>query len=218
MRKEVIVPDSLNEVTLEQYQKYIKIQDNNEDDTFLAIKMIEIFCGIRADLIMKMKASSIRDITNVLAEMFDQKPPLVKEFKMNGIDYGFIPDLENMTFGEYVDLDTYIGDYENMHRAMSVLYRPIVQRYKDKYLVDEYSGDESDKMKDMPMDAVLSSILFFYHLGMDLSKTMLNYLQEEGSKDLVQQLTLEKNGVGINQFSDSLKEILQDLKKIGRAS
>ena len=212
MRKEVIVPDSLNEVTHEQYQKYIKIQDNNEDDTFLAIKMIEIFCGIRADLIMKMKASSIRDITNVLAEMFDQKPPLVKEFKMNGIDYGFIPDLENMTFGEYVDLDTYIGDYENMHRAMSVLYRPIVQRYKDKYLVDEYSGDESDKMKDMPMDAVLSSILFFYHLGMDLSKTMLNYLQEEGSKDLVQQLTLEKNGVGINQFSDSLKEILQDLK------
>jgi len=212
MRKEVIVPDSLNEVTLEQYQKYIKIQDNNEDDTFLAIKMIEIFCGIRADLIMKMKASSIRDITNVLAEMFDQKPPLVKEFKMNGIDYGFIPDLENMTFGEYVDLDTYIGDYENMHRAMSVLYRPIVQRYKDKYLVDEYSGDESDKMKDMPMDAVLSSILFFYHLGMDLSKTMLNYLQEEGSKDLVQQLTLEKNGDGINQFSDSLKEILQDLK------
>ena len=117
-----------------------------------------------------------------------------------------------MTFGEYVDLDTYIGDYENMHRAMSVLYRPIVQRYKDKYLVDEYSGDESDKMKDMPMDAVLSSILFFYHLGMDLSKTMLNYLQEEGSKDLVQQLTLEKNGAGINQFSDSLKEILQDLK------
>ena len=212
MRKQVIVPDSLKEVTLEQYQKYIKIQDNNEDDTFLAIKMIEIFCGIRADLIMKMKASSIRDITSVLAEMFEQKPPLVKEFKMNGIDYGFIPDLENMTFGEYVDLDTYIGDYENMHRAMSVLYRPIVQRYKDKYLVDEYSGDESDKMKDMPMDAVLSSILFFYHLGMDLSKTMLNYLQEEGSKDLVQQLTLEKNGVGINQFSDSLKEILQDLK------
>ncbi len=212
MRKQVIVPDSLNEVTLEQYQKYIKIQDNNEDDTFLAIKMIEIFCGIRADLIMKMKASSIRDITSVLAEMFDQKPLLVKEFKMNGIDYGFIPDLENMTFGEYVDLDTYIGDYENMHRAMAVLYRPIIQRYKDKYLVDEYSGDDSDKMKDMPMDAVLSSILFFYHLGMDLSKTMLNSLQQEGNKDLVQQLTLGKNGVGINQFSDSLKEILQDLK------
>ena len=212
MRKEIIVPDSLNEVTLEQYQKYIKIQDNNEDDTFLAIKMIEIFCGIRADLIMKMKASSIRDITSVLAEMFDQKPLLVKEFKMNGIDYGLIPDLENMTFGEYVDLDTYIGDYENMHRAMAVLYRPIIQRYKDKYLVDEYSGDDSDKMKDMPMDAVLSSILFFYHLGMDLSKTMLNSLQQEGNKDLVQQLTLGKNGVGINQFSDSLKEILQDLK------
>lgn len=212
MRKQVIVPDSLNEITLEQYQKYLKIQDNNDDDTFLAIKMIEIFCGIRADLIMKMKASSIRDITDVLTEMFEQKPNLVREFKMNGIDYGFIPDLENMTFGEYVDLDTFIGDYENMHKAMGVLYRPITQRYKDKYLIEEYSGDDSDKMKDMPMDAVLSSILFFYHLGMELSKTMLNYLQEEETQTIVQQLNLEKNGDGINQFSDSLKEILQDLK------
>ena len=131
---------------------------------------------------------------------------------MNGIDYGFIPDLENMTFGEYVDLDTFIGDYENMHKAMGVLYRPITQRYKDKYLIEEYSGDDSDKMKDMPMDAVLSSILFFYHLGMELSKTMLNYLQEEETQTIVQQLNLEKNGDGINQFSDSLKVILQDLK------
>tara|TARA_R100000995_G_C3457510_1_gene111347 strand:+ start:59 stop:709 length:651 start_codon:yes stop_codon:yes gene_type:complete len=211
MRKEVIVPNSLKEITLEQYQKYLMIQDNNEDETFLSIKMIEIFCGIRSDLIMKMKASSIRDITSVLAEMFDEKPQLVKEFKMNGITYGFIPDLENITFGEYVDLDTYIGDYENMHRAMSVLYRPITQRYRDKYLIEEYSAEDTDKMKDMPLNAVISSILFFYHLGMDLSKTMMNYLQDPQNKDLVQQLTLEKNGDGINQFSDSLKGILQDL-------
>ena len=64
----------------------------------------------------------------------------------------------------------------------------------------------------MPMDAVLSSIIFFYNLGMDLSKAMLNSLQQEENKDLVQQLTLEKNGDGINHFSDSLKEILDGLK------
>ena len=57
-----------------------------------------------------MKASSIREITNILAEMFEQKPPLVKQFTMKGVEYGFIPKLEDMSFGEYVDLDTYIGD------------------------------------------------------------------------------------------------------------
>ena len=66
-------------------------------------------------------------------------------------------------------------------------------------------------MKDMPMDAVLSSILFFYNLGMDLSKAMLNYL-EDNETNLAQYLTSEKNGDGINHFSDSLKEILDDLK------
>ena len=212
MRKEVIVPNSLEEITLGQYQKYLKIQEENEDEKFLAVKMVEVFCGIRTDLVMKMKASSIRDITNVLSEMFEQKPNLVKEFEMDGITYGFIPQLEDMSFGEYVDLDTYISDITNIHRAMAVLYRPIVQRYSDKYLIEKYKGEESDKMKNMPMDAVLGSMLFFYHLGMELSKVMLNYLDKEENQTLVQQLSSEKNGDGISHFSASLKEILQDLK------
>ena len=212
MQVEILVPDTLSEITLEQYQKFLKIQDNNEDETFLAVKMIEIFCGIRGDHIMKMKASSIRDIAGILTDMFNQKPPLVREFTMKGKEYGFIPKLEDMSFGEYVDLDTYVGDFENIHKAMAVLYRPITQKYNDKYLIEEYEGEDTEKMKDMPMDAVLSSIIFFYNLGMDLSKVMLNYLQHEETQALVQQLTLEKNGDGINQFSDSLREILDGLK------
>ena len=214
MKMKIKIPSSLKAITLEKYQKYLKIQENNTDETFLAIKMIEIFLGLRGDTIMKMKAKSIRDITNVLSEMFTEKPELVKEFTMKGVDYGFIPDLENMTFGEYVDIDTYIGDVDNLHRAMAVLYRPITKKANDKYLIEEYEGEDDEKMKDMPMDAVLSSILFFYHLGMELSTTMLNYLQEEEeNKDILQQLTLGGNGDGIKaSFQDSLKEILQELK------
>ena len=208
------IPSSLKAITLEKYQKYLKIQENNTDETFLAIKMIEIFLGLRGDTIMKMKAKSIRDITNVLSEMFTEKPELVKEFTMKGVDYGFIPDLENMTFGEYVDLDTYIGDVDNLHRAMAVLYRPITHKANDKYSIEEYEGEDDEKMKDMPMDAVLSSILFFYNLGMDLSKTMLNSLEDNKEINLAQYLiTLVENGDGIKaSFQDSLKEILQELK------
>jgi hypothetical protein len=28
-----------------------------------------------------------------------------------------------MSFGEYIDLDTYIGDWDNIEKAMAVLYR-----------------------------------------------------------------------------------------------
>ena len=214
MKMKIKIPSSLKAITLEKYQKYLKIQENNTDETFLAIKMIEIFLGLRGDTIMKMKAKSIRDITNVLSEMFTEKPELVKEFTMKGVDYGFIPDLENMTFGEYVDLDTYIGDVDNLHRAMAVLYRPITHKANDKYSIEEYEGEDDEKMKDMPMDAVLSSILFFYNLGMDLSKTMLNSLEDNKEINLAQYLiTLVENGDGIKaSFQDSLKEILQELK------
>jgi len=206
------IPDTLNEITLGQYQKYIKYQNDNDDENFLAIKMIEVFCGLRNNTVRAMKAKSISDICKILVDMFNEKPDLVKQFKMNGITYGFIPDLENITFGEYIDLDTFIGDFENMHKAMSVLYRPITQSYKDKYLIEKYTGDKSEDMIHMPMDAVFGSILFFYHLGMELSTAMLNSLEGQEEENLVHYLNSTKNGDGINQFTASLKEILEDLK------
>ena len=212
MKVEVYIPDTLSEITLGQYQKYLKIQEENEDENFLAMKMIEIFCGLRGDTIMAMKANSIKDVTMILTDMFNEKPQLVKEFKLNGRTYGFIPKLEDMSFGEYIDLDTYIGDMENIHRAMNVLYRPIKQKYQERYLIEDYTGEDPEVMKSMPMDAVLSSILFFYNLGMDLSKAMLNSLEEDKEMNLAQYLTSEENGDGINHFSVSLKEILEDLK------
>ena len=211
MKVEVYIPDTLSEITLGQYQKYLKIQSQNEDENFLAMKMIEIFCGLRGDTILAMKAKSIKEITTILTNMFNEKPDLVRQFNIGKKSYGFIPTLEDMSFGEYIDLDTYISDTQNLHRAMGVLYRPIKQKYQDKYLIEDYNGEESDIMKSMPMDAVLSSILFFYHLGMELSQAMMSYLEEEEIALLQQQISVE-NGDGINHFSDSLKEILQDLK------
>ena len=206
------IPDTLSEITLGQYQKYLKYQKDNDDENFLAIKMIEVFCGLRNQTVRAMKAKSIRDITRILTDMFNEKPELVKQFQMKGITYGFMPDLENMSFGEYIDLDTFIGDHQNIHKAMAVLYRPITQSYKDKYTIEKYTGDKYEDMVHMPMDAVLGSILFFYHLGMELSTAMLNSLEDQEEENLVQYLSSIKSGDGISQFSVSLKGILDDLK------
>ena len=211
MKVDIEIPESLNEVTLDQYQRYLKIQEENEDEKFLAIKMIEIFCGIRGDHVLLMRATDINSIVQILTEMLNDKPKLIHNFKMKGTQYGFIPKLDDMSFGEYIDLDTFIGDWENMHRAMNVLYRPVVNQYGDKYNIQDYDVDIAERLKDMPMSAVLGSIVFFYNLGMDLSKAMLNYLTEE-EMNLAQHLILDENGGGINHFTHSLREILDDLK------
>ena len=214
MKVDLVVPNSLADITLGQYQKFVKISESNTDEKFISIKMLEIFCKLKLETIMTMKATSIKTVTATLTEMFNAKQDLKHIFRMDGIQYGFIPNLEDMTFGEYVDLDSNISDFQEMHKAMAVLYRPIEKKFKGQYTIKPYEAKEADFMKAMPMDIVFGSMIFFYHLGSDLSKVMMDYLQQEENKELHTQL-LElstRNSVGISQFLSSLKEILHNSK------
>ena len=211
MRVKITVPNDLSEIKLWQYQKFVKIQEDNTDENFLASKMIEIFCGISLKEAYTLKAKDVHRITGILADMFEQKPHIKTRFVLNGIEYGFIPNLDDMTLGEYVDLDTYLGKWQQVEKAMAVLYRPIINTYKNNYTIEEYKAEGQDVYKDMPMDIVLGSMLFFYRLGIDLSRLMTVYLEQNKEKPLPPSLNLGRNGDGINQFLHSLRGILDDL-------
>jgi len=212
MAIKIKIPNSLNEITLRQYKKFLKIQQSETEDRFLNAKMIEIFCNIELKDVIRLKLKDTNDIINVLSDLFNQKPSLVSKFKLNGVEYGFHPELDDLLLGEYIDLDNFIGDWDNMEKAMNVLYRPIIVRLKDKYNIEEYQIENSVNLLDMPMDAVLSSIFFLWNLGLELSQTMMNYLEEGETEALTQYLNSQESGDGINQFLDSLTETLHDLK------
>ena len=212
MRIEINVPTSLSEITLRQYQKFLKIAEENPEGNFLDAKMIEIFCGIPLSDSYKLKMVSVTAIIDILNSMLEVKPNHVERFTLNGVEYGFIPDLDEMSLGEYVDLDNNASKWESMHIAMNVLYRPIVTSKVGKYNIEEYTTSNPEKMLDMPLDAALGSLFFFYNLGMELSKHTILSSNLEEVEEFQEQLTSETNGVGINQFMDSLTEILQDLK------
>ena len=73
MKLEINVPTSLDEITLGQYQKYLKIAEANPDSNFLDAKMIEIFCGIPLSESYKLKMSSVTAITDILNDLLDSK-------------------------------------------------------------------------------------------------------------------------------------------------
>ena len=212
MKIEINVPTSLSEITLRQYQKFLKIAEENPEGNFLDAKMIEIFCGIPLSDSYKLKMVSVTAIIDILNSMLEVKPNHVERFTLNGIEYGFIPDLDEMSLGEYIDLDNNASKWESMHIAMNVLYRPIVTSKVGKYNIEEYTTSNPEKMLDMPLDAALGSLFFFYNLGLELSKHTILSSNLEGVEEFQEQLTSETNGDGINQFMDSLTEILQDLK------
>ena len=123
-----------------------------------------------------------------------------------------IPDLENISFGEYVDLDTFMGDNDNLHRAMNVLYRPIDLKKNTRYTLKEYDPDTNEEAKTYPLDACFGAMVFFYDLGKDLSTVILNSSSKQNEASLVQFLASQPNGAGTIQSMQSLTEILQGLK------
>lgn len=217
MKLEITIPTKLNELKLFQYQKFLAISKDNEDEEFLQQKMIQIFCGIELKDVLNIKYKDINDITSLLSNMFKENHTFINRFKLDGIEFGFIPNLDNISFGEYTDLDTYITDWNNMHKAMAVLYRPIIKKgINNTYKISEYKGTEqyAEIMKDIPLDVCLGAVVFFYNLGNELLKATIHYLENNQEvQNILQQQTSELNGDGITQSMLSLKEILLDLTK-----
>ena len=215
MRLEITVPESLSEITLEQYQRFDKINtEENQDSNFLMHKTVEIFCNLELKDIAKIKVSSVKEVLQDIDKIFAEKPKLIPTFTMNDVEYGFIPNLHEMSLGEFIDLDETLTDWKYMHKAMAVLYRPTTYNKKGKYLIQEYTGSEdAEIMKKMPLDVVMGAMVFFYHLNKELLESILNYLEKEAPNQMNTAVlqTLEENGVGINLSMDLLREMLPNL-------
>jgi len=216
MKLEISVPTELNEIKLSQYQAFLKIAKDNDDVEFMNQKMVQTFCNIDLKDVAEIKYKDVLQITASLGKMFDVKSHrFINRFKLGGVEFGFIPDLDDMTFGEYTDLDSYIGDWDNMHKAMAVLFRPITKKgLNNTYEIEKYNGSitYSDVMKHAPLDVVFGANVFFYNLGNELLKSTMNYLENNTQmQTILQQHNSENDGVGIVQSMDLLREILQDL-------
>jgi len=208
MKIKLNVPENLSEITLAQYQRWVKIIDKEEEvGTFYQQKMIEIFCNAELQHIMQMRVKDIEEITTHLNTLFNEKPEFKPLFRLEDEEFGFIPKLDEMTFGEYIDLDNYLTDWQQMDSAMAVLFRPVTFKRKGKYLIEDYVSSEKYDLAEMPLDVVLGSLVFFCDLKNELLKHILSYLKTQDIVDIPQNLkALLENGVGINPFMDLQKE------------
>ena len=221
---ELEVPTTLSDIKLWQYQKYMKVKEQNKtedaEDTekvndFLNMKLVEIFCNVSLRDVSKIPLKEYEKVLTILNKAFEEKPKLIQRFDFLDVDMGFVPKLDDITLGEYVDIETNITDWQKMHKAMAVLYRPVNFKAQDKYTVAPYKVNEEiqELMKEMPLDVAISSMVFFYALGKELLGAIPKYLEQQLKKEDMQQLEthLQKNGVGINQFMHSLKEMSETL-------
>ena len=219
MKIDLKVPNTLEDISVNQYQEFVKVQKNTNDHEFLAQKMISIFCEIPLTEVLKIKYSSVVELANHFTELFKEETPLKTRFEFNGIEFGFIPQLDEISFGEYIDLEQHLQDWDSYHKALSVLYRPIKSTIAGKYTIRDYEIDENHQelMKCIPVSVALGATLFFCRLGRELSALTLDSLareQKETKKTLPLEQSSQRNGHGTKAYTQLLRETSQSLMKL----
>ncbi len=220
MNIDMHIPNHISEIPLGRYQQFVDMQQKSNDEELIAKKMIQIFCGIELKNVVKIKMKDINVLIDHFTKIFDHKPRLKRRFKIKDMEFGFIPNLQNISFGEYVDLENHLQDWNNYHKAMAVMYRPIKEQRGDKYSIVDYEPNEDmqELMKFAPLDVAISASVFFWSLGAELYEHSMNYLQAEMKKMTALTNTRkgpnsQNAGAGIKASINALEAIYPNLMK-----
>lgn len=227
MELEIIIPETWNDITLAQYTDFKKTVKPFEGHDEFASKIIEHavyrFCGVDVDVFHKLPSNIFltvqQSVLNLMAS--PKNEVLIKSFEIGDKKYGFIPDLNEMTYGEYVDLVHLSKEtWENIAEIMAILYRPITNTSGKTYQIQPYTTSSEDQISlirnKITMDIVFGALSFFLLLQKDLLKGTLIYSMAKlktltpTQKKQINQLFLE-NGVSTQQFQSLLEMTLQSL-------
>jgi len=205
------IPTSLSDIRLEQFVLFNKLMKESQDENFIQLAMVTVFCDVSVDFAKNIVAKDFTEIVNDITKVLSEQPRFIQRFIHEGKEYGFIPNLDEITAGEYIDLESFLRDEETYNKAMSVLYRPILNKRKDLYNIEDYKGSHTE-FNTLNLEIVLGSMLFFWNLSNELLTAMRDYLAQPKNKILLE-ATLQQNGVGINQFLQSLEDVSSILKE-----
>ena len=190
------------DVTLEKWIKLIAAQTGTK--TKEARETIAAMSDIPKSLINEMSLKDVAIIMNKLSEIQTEKnTELKKIIEIEGQFYAFHPNLDELSLGEYADIETFIkaGLEKKMPEIMAVLFRPITEKEKDVYAIAAYDGKiaiRAEKMKQMSAEQVQSALVFFWRFVINLSQILPSFLVErtqEIAKDW-EMKTSQKNGDG----------------------
>lgn len=209
MKSKLIVPTTLDEIPLLQMQEYQSLSQEM-DELERIINALSIFCNIPIGEVRNIPIDAIVQATEIIQKTLSQKPEHKATFELNGIKYGFIPNIDEITTGEFIDIESYSKNQE-IYKVMSVLYRPIIiEGQRGRYEIQPYDGKINEDFREMPSGVAYGAMLFFWTLGIDLLSYMKRFL-EGMPKEQAMNIPLTKNGVGLALSIYSLEEILLNL-------
>jgi len=195
----LIIPTELSDITLGQLQSLTRLEATQLTDLERQKQTIELLANVDRSTIDKIKLNDLNSLYEKLAGLSKSSESLHLHFTIDNIKYGFIPNLSEISTGEFADLDTLCQELnDNLHLIMAILYRPVDKEANGKYSIEAYDADLEERgrifKKKLNANVVNSAILFFWTIGNDYLNDLLTSSQDV---EMTKHKHSEKSGVGI---------------------
>ena len=182
----IILPENQSEITLEQYQRYVKLLERTDLDIYnFNRRKLEIFTPLTFKNTENVTQVDFEFCLNQIDKALNEEVEFKNRFTLGGVEFGFIPNLDEMTTAEYVDLNKYTNTADTLHYLMAILFRPIINKDSfGNYEIQKYEGTKEyfELMKKMPLSIANGSLFFFINLSTELQDYILKYTKEVQKK------------------------------------
>jgi hypothetical protein len=211
---EINVPNDFSAITLKQYVQLQKDLDNHKDDTEAQdAYLVYNLTGLTPDMVKELDTELIGNIRKDLTKLLQKTDyELQRRITIDGVEYGFEPNLSTMPYGAYLDISKFenVQLDDNWPTILSILYRPIKKKKGALYEIKKYNGVEpwdEDKWWEVGMDFHFGCFFFFIRLYKDLVKGTLNSLKNQTGISPNIKSILEESGEAIQQLSNLQEKI-----------
>lgn len=211
------IPTSWKDITLGTYlAMQSDLENYRDDEEAQTAAMLLHLCKIQPEYLKGLSAESYNLLKAKLSAFVSPEGTELKPIiEIEGREYGFEPNLSQMSYGAYADITAYdtITIDKNWAKIMSILYRPIVAKNGDKYRIEPYTGELKDKLfLQTDMETNWGALFFFLHLQVDLLSATLKSLKVTELPPSMQSI-FRRSGEHIPQLLNSQMESLGKLMK-----
>lgn len=212
--KSINIPENQNDITLEQFVKYKALLKRELPEREFNKRKLMIFYKLTYNEVEHIAGGDYHKLLAYVDTAIETQHKFVDRFWLDGIEFGFIPNFDEIQAKELFDIKLYSNEDEDLPRLMAILFRRVIKKDAvGNYEIESYRGTDKtfEVLKQTPMSIVLGALFFFRNLRTELQINTQLYLNRQEQKREQEQSSSLKNGVGIVRYINWLRAKLGSL-------